>query len=744
MKFGSEEYWLDQVSTDISLLPDAVKNLPSVKIWCLYIDNLSSLDPKSLELEFRKGIDETSWHIDASDLFWDKYQHFLETNYPNELNERFLQRLGVPHLNFEKTLAQYADFVKQSGMDYENCLSAASEIVDSTRKIIFDREIWEQKAAKSADETQIPVLIQYLEWELKQRTPNCSFDFARGIFERLTMRMPACEELWLKYIRYIWVDRIPKSKIKSMRDTRQAERLVDRGLFSLPKSSALHATRMRMFSSMEMAIEYFGQCEEAGVKSEELEMQLLFSVKELFKEHGIDSETLHQVFEKHIHSISGLIYACEMVRELDSAFAEDLLTTTAARYGTESLFWQEALLINRRLAYRLYGNMKLKNSFSVDMMEQRLIAETYASGSSQEIEKALSAKLILPSNSSRQKRTLELDTSQVSVTKQKRHSGRDREHSSIIVDGDITTEELQALLYPLSVVSIANENPRVVELGTKGEKQLALVKVNSSSKAGLQAHDAENTTLWVNNFPRDWRDSDLHNVFSAYGKVLSLRKPETGLHKRFCYVQYSSSLEGAAAIRALNNKNGLQVKFSNPSEKENCKGVVKEGREVFVRGLPFQVSKEECETTLRQLCNPIQVRIPPGRKGQANNGLAFLDFSSSPDAHAAIEKLNGSLVSGRPISAVIADRRKPNHHAKESPDCTIVVKGFGDATSSLVSLFREFGTFNMKSKDGDAHVIFSKIQEAGKAILALNGTEIDGKVLSMHNLGEQKLRPRNV
>ncbi|PRT55029.1 hypothetical protein B9G98_02649 [Wickerhamiella sorbophila] len=737
MTLGSEEYWLSEVNKAPELVENAVAVMPTPSIWSKYVEFKVNESKDALLALFKQGLEETQWHIDKSQTFWLKYMEFLKLQFSELVHDAYIQRLSVPHVQLDQTFSAFSDFVQERNLNYEESLGSASHIADKTRKMVALREKWEYEVKSSGGSLKVDRLRQYLEWELGNKD---AFNFARGLFERILALNPADERLWHRYIWHIWVDKVPFSKIKIPADTKAARELIDRAVFCLPNSQSLYATKLRLQPSMEGAIQLFAECEDSGIVGDELLFQFLFSVKQLYRENGISIEDLKGVFEKHIDSLPKLVFTSTLVLDIDQNFAQDMLMKQLKQFRNDSLFWQHFASVNFRKSVAVYKSVKRSDKIYIEFMETKVILDTFTHGTPQEIEKAYSLMIPLQPTKKRQ-----LDISEEPAVKRSSKSQRDREHASIVVQGDISVDELHDLLKNLKVVSVTGNKTRIIELGTKSEKMLALSRLNFAKKFSLNAYDAENTTLWVNNYPPYWHDSNLKTKFSEFGTVLDLRIPshEKRERRRFCYVQYSTAQEAATAVEALDGQNGLEVRFSDPSQRRSRTDALEEGREVLVRGLPFSMSGDNIEVFVKKYSNPSSIRVPPGRRGQSNDGFAFLDFDTAADAANAAEALSDKFVSGRKLSAVVASRQKASK-PKQSTVNTLSVRNYGTSKAELLELLGEFGTFDVQDDNGGLKVTYTKIQDAGRALLGLDGRELNGQKLAVRNLAERGMKPRTI
>jgi RNA recognition motif-containing protein len=90
--------------------------------------------------------------------------------------------------------------------------------------------------------------------------------------------------------------------------------------------------------------------------------------------------------------------------------------------------------------------------------------------------------------------------------------------------------------------------------------------------------------LYVGNLPYSFTDTDLQNLFAAYGAVRSaqvIKDRDTGRSKGFGFVEMDSGEQAQAAIDALNNEevNGrrLTVNEARPREERSDRGYARSG-----------------------------------------------------------------------------------------------------------------------------------------------------------------------
>ena len=101
-------------------------------------------------------------------------------------------------------------------------------------------------------------------------------------------------------------------------------------------------------------------------------------------------------------------------------------------------------------------------------------------------------------------------------------------------------------------------------------------------------------------------------------------------HRRFCYVQFRSPSEARAATELDGTEQeGLKLlaKLSDPAHKQERKGAVHEGRELYVANLDWSATEDEVKTVFSKYGKVEKVRIPRKLDG-GSKGMGFVVFSN--------------------------------------------------------------------------------------------------------------------
>ncbi|KAL3790123.1 hypothetical protein ACHAW5_007730 [Stephanodiscus triporus] len=185
--------------------------------------------------------------------------------------------------------------------------------------------------------------------------------------------------------------------------------------------------------------------------------------------------------------------------------------------------------------------------------------------------------------------------------------------------------------------------------------------------AESSAAPAFETAIHVGNISFDTRESDLRDVFSAYGSVSKVNMPidrETGRPRGFAFVNMSSAEEHAAAIEALNesevggrtiyvsesvpkekyaaNKN----KFDGPRKRTTPRGP--RGTKIYVGNLNFDTTMEDIQAAFSEYGEVKDCFVPSDYDGNPR-GFAFVTLDDD-NALKAIEGLDGTELGGRTLN----------------------------------------------------------------------------------------------
>lgn len=378
------------------------------------------------------------------------------------------------------------------------------------------------------------------------------------------------------------------------------------------------------------------------------------------------------------------------------------------------------------------------------------------------------------------------DTSEAPSEAQSSGQKRDREHTTIIVrklPADTTQTKIRQFFTEVGTVRnlVMKEEhgalTAVVEFESPDEAEYALTK----EAKGFHGHEisierGQSTTLYVTNYPAHAGEAYLRNLFAPFGEVIGVRFPSLKFdtHRRFCYIQFDNA-ENAVAATQLDGTDveslKLIAKISDPRAKKKRESAITEGREVYVWHLNFKVKEREINDAFSQFGTIERIKLP--LKGHGNNrGYCFVNFKTKESADTAVAEMNGKNFWGLDLHVEIAVDRaesKPKTRSTLEADSDMreATPGKTEATQDAVSkpegtigsrsiaflnipdtvpdmrikpLVEPFGfrKITLEPKHGGAIVEFNTVEGAGKAEIALQGQDFEGRKLRVGTVKDLK------
>jgi RNA recognition motif-containing protein len=262
---------------------------------------------------------------------------------------------------------------------------------------------------------------------------------------------------------------------------------------------------------------------------------------------------------------------------------------------------------------------------------------------------------------------------------------RDREHNTITVKdlpSDVTEKRLRQFFDDcgtiLSVGVVTDDNAMTahatIEFETE-EDTLSAKTRDGKSFDGNTIHIQSGTlsTLYVTNYPAEWDEVKIREMFHDFGTIVSVRLPSLKYNqrRRFCYVQFLTSAEASAATaldnKVLDGQHRLVAKISDPHAKKGRSGAVTEGRELHVANIDFNTTESEIRDLFKQHGTVENVRMIRNLQGRFF-GTVFIVYSKSEEAEAALV-LNNKPLKDRLLRVSLATDRSS---AKKDIATTIV------------------------------------------------------------------------
>lgn len=261
---------------------------------------------------------------------------------------------------------------------------------------------------------------------------------------------------------------------------------------------------------------------------------------------------------------------------------------------------------------------------------------------------------------------------------------RDREHNTITIKDlpkDIDEKRIRQFLMDcgeILSVNISSEDKdttahATVEFGDHEGVLAAKTRDGKEISAGnaIRIQSGTLSTLYVTNYPADYDEVKLRELFQGFGTIVSVRFPSLKYNqkRRFCYVSFLTADEARAATsmndKALDAQHRLTALISDPGAKKDRTGATAEGREVHISNCDFRTTEEEIRDHFGKSGTVQSIRMLRNRKGEFT-GSGFVIFSKAEEAQVALE-LNNKPLGSRVLRVDLAtDKSSAATHSTTS------------------------------------------------------------------------------
>lgn len=348
------------------------------------------------------------------------------------------------------------------------------------------------------------------------------------------------------------------------------------------------------------------------------------------------------------------------------------------------------------------------------------------------------------------------------------HPKRDREHATILVQNLPEKQDESTLRHYFNSCGIVkslklleNRTSAVVEFDDDQAAHYALSRDGQQFEgSAISVVLDTGTTVFVTNYSPETGETEIRNLLSPYGDIISIRMPSLQGNKkrRFCYVQYKLPSEAQDAVNDLDGKqiDGLPLtcKISNPAiKKERAELRVNDGHTVFVGGLDFKMKEKEVEEHFSPYGKVVLIRMPLHETMKnRNKGIAFVTFSNLAEAQAAL-RINGEDLKGRHLKVELASDSQtkstrrgssllastsingkgrsttPGTTTEPKSDRTIFLTSVPDTISearlrSIASKYGDIVKVILKTNHQGALIEYATVSQAGEASLGLDSFEV--------------------
>ncbi|OEL31455.1 Polyadenylate-binding protein 8 [Dichanthelium oligosanthes] len=248
------------------------------------------------------------------------------------------------------------------------------------------------------------------------------------------------------------------------------------------------------------------------------------------------------------------------------------------------------------------------------------------------------------------------------------------------------------------------------------------------------------TSLYVGDLEGSVSDSQLYELFSQAGQVVSVRVCRDVTSRRslgYAYVNFSNPLDAARALDGLNfallNGKPIRVMYSNRDPSSRRSG----SANIFIKNLDKGIDNKTLHETFSSFGTILSCKVAMDEVGQSK-GFGFVQYEKEEAAHTAIKSLNGMLINDKPVFVGPFLRKQERDHSFDKAKFNnVFVKNLSESTTKeeLVKIFGEYGNITsavvMIGMDGKSRcfgfINFENPDSAARAVQELNGKKINDK-----------------
>ncbi|KAK6136887.1 hypothetical protein DH2020_029373 [Rehmannia glutinosa] len=246
------------------------------------------------------------------------------------------------------------------------------------------------------------------------------------------------------------------------------------------------------------------------------------------------------------------------------------------------------------------------------------------------------------------------------------------------------------------------------------------------------------TSLYVGDLDANVTDSQLYDLFSQIGDVVSVRVCRdltSRLSLGYGYVNYGNPQHAERALEELNftplGGKPIRIMYSHrdPSVRRSGAG------NIYIKNLDKEIDHKALHETFSSFGNILSCKVATDAYGQSM-GYGFVQFASEESAQKAIEKLDGMLLNGKQVYVgPFLSKQEREKSVEKAKFTNVFVKNLSESITEddLKKIFGEFGqitsTVVMRNEDGTSKcfgfVNFENAENAARAVESLNGQKFD-------------------
>ncbi|CAM0903911.1 unnamed protein product [Alopecurus aequalis] len=257
---------------------------------------------------------------------------------------------------------------------------------------------------------------------------------------------------------------------------------------------------------------------------------------------------------------------------------------------------------------------------------------------------------------------------------------------------------------------------------------------------GVVAQPLPTTSLYVGDLEPSVTDSQLYELFSQAGQVMSVRVCRDVNSRRslgYAYVNFNNPMDAARAMEILNfaplNNKAIRVMYSNRDPSSRRSG----SANIFIKNLDKTIDNKTLHDTFSAFGAILSCKVAMDDVGQSK-GFGFVQYEKEESAQSAMKSLNGMLINDKPVyvGPFLRKQERDNSFDKTKFN-NVFVKNLSESTTKedLLKVFSEYGNITsavvMIGMDGKSRcfgfINFESQDAAARAVEELNGKKINDK-----------------
>ncbi|KAF9137019.1 Splicing factor [Linnemannia schmuckeri] len=693
----SEDLWMDWINDEVnmatsedekrhvlSLYERATTEYLSIKIWKSYVDyalqeyNESKeyrdaqeegdivVNAQGLNKIFKRADKWTGYHIPESHTIWNVWINFELENLaaqdpasPEDIKrvkKMYLDRIATPHATLEETFSALSPFIsKYEPEEYEKTMESCSKINAATRKLLTEREAFEQNLVATGN--SVEAFMSYLNYEMRPERRH--FARTRTLFERAVAVHCLVPSVWIDFVTFLMSMNSQKAGYDL--DPKEVLTIAERSTRNCPWSGDLWESR---FLLMELSKVLQARCSYV-VRAKKNDEDGKAKIRAAFEHAG---DVLQSVGGDPFCKFEQFWIEIEAGPLENGENARALWTKIESKLKTSSESWLARVALEQRLgspkqARQIFAkacNIAKQIDWPEKIFEAWLTFER-EHGSVLEYKEALA-------RSRAAMKTVELIRAEAALnsayTDQREYAGAEptapvEEQATVPTKKRKVSFQDEVETSKVARVESNLKNKNKEKVDEVAEQTPAKSESNHSRKPLDISAGRHEDTLFVVNFKEDMTAAKLKEMFSEYGTVLrcTMAAPKQGKARYFAFVQMSSPEEAHAALaldgRDVGHRLGLQVKISDTNQATRAPPsakppLPKESRhELNVKGLSIDVKEEDLRKLVSLYAEPEHVFVQ--RQTDAKGGTwANVKFHTEADANAAVA-MNGLSFQGKAL-----------------------------------------------------------------------------------------------